>query len=98
MAAFARGRYSMGDREAPSPHATRSFPPDRDPISTFAIIFASSELAPGTKEGIKMYKIVWLNSNVEPVPGYRTDNKGSAKKLVDAWNINFDSKLEVVVA
>ena len=45
-----------------------------------------------------MYKIVWANTNVEPVIGYRTDNKENAQKLVDAWSINFCEKLEVVKA
>ena len=45
-----------------------------------------------------MYKIVWLNSDVEPVPGFRTNNKENALKLVDAWNMNFDSKQEVLDA
>ena len=45
-----------------------------------------------------MYKIVWINSDVEPVVGFRTDNRENAQKLVDAWNINFDSKQEVIVA
>ena len=38
MAAFARGRYSKGDRGTPPPPATRHFPPDNRTISTFAII------------------------------------------------------------
>ena len=45
-----------------------------------------------------MYKIVLLNTNEEPVIGFRTNNKENAQKLVDAWNINFASKLEVVEA
>ena len=45
-----------------------------------------------------MYKIVWLNTEVEPVVGFRTDNKENAQKLVEAWNINFASKQEVVEA
>ena len=45
-----------------------------------------------------MYKIVWINSDVEPVVGYRTNNKENAQKLVDAWNLNFTSKQEVVEA
>lgn len=45
-----------------------------------------------------MYKIVWKGSDVEPVVGFRTDNKENAQKLVDAWNINFASKQEVIKA
>lgn len=46
-----------------------------------------------------MYKIVWLDTDVEPVPGYRTDSKDNAQKLVEAWNINFvASKQEVIEA
>ena len=45
-----------------------------------------------------MYKIVWINSGIEPVVGYRTNSRENAQKLVDAWNINFDSKQEVVEA
>ena len=45
-----------------------------------------------------MYKIVWLNTEVEPVPGFRTGSKENALKLVNAWNINFASKQEVVEA
>ena len=43
-----------------------------------------------------MYKIVWLNTDVEPVIGFRANNKENAQKLVDAWSINFSSRLEVV--
>ena len=43
-----------------------------------------------------MYKIVYMNSDVEPVAGFRTDNKENALKLVDAWNENFTS--QVVIA
>ena len=50
------------------------------------------------KEEIKMYKIVWLNTEVEPVPGFRADSKENAQKLVEAWNINFASKQEVIEA
>ena len=45
-----------------------------------------------------MYKIVWMNTEVEPVVGFRTNNMENAQKLVDAWNINFSSKQEVVEA
>ena len=45
-----------------------------------------------------MYKIVWLNTEVEPVVGFRTNSRENAQKLVDAWNLNFDSKQEVVEA
>ena len=38
MAAFARGRYSMGDREAPPTPCHSTFSPVRDSISTFGII------------------------------------------------------------
>ena len=46
-----------------------------------------------------MYKIVYMNSDVEPVAGFRTDNAAAAQKLADAWNVNFESKkIEVVKA
>ena len=43
-----------------------------------------------------MYKIVWENTDTEPVVGYRTNNKENAQALVDAWSVNFSSRLEVV--
>ena len=45
-----------------------------------------------------MYKIVWANSDVEPVIGFRTDSKENAQKLVDAWSLNFGSELEIIKA
>lgn len=45
-----------------------------------------------------MYKIVWIDSGLEPVPGYRTDNRDAAEKLVDAWDANFSEKITVVEA
>ena len=47
---------------------------------------------------LKMYKIVWINTDVEPVIGFRTNSKENAQKLVDAWSMNFSSSLEVVQA
>ena len=43
-----------------------------------------------------MYKIMWLNSDVEPVAGFRSSSRADAQKLVDAWNANFDKKIRVV--
>ena len=43
-----------------------------------------------------MYKIMWLNSDSEPVAGYRSNSRADAQKLVDAWNANFDEKIRIV--
>ena len=89
--------FFEGRRDTPTPtHST--FSPDHGEISAFAIISPSGEWALGTKGKLKMYKIVWLNTDEEPVIGYRTTNKENAQKLVDAWSINFCEKLEVVKA
>ena len=85
-----------GDRETPPPTTTRHFTPVHGTISAFGIISPSGEWALGEKGKSKMYKIVWENTDVEPVLGYRTDNKENAQKLVDAWSLNFCEKLEVV--
>lgn len=44
MAAFARGRYFWGDREAPPTPCHSELSPVRDSISTFAIISASGAI------------------------------------------------------
>lgn len=89
-----RAIFFGGQRDTPTP-CHSEFSPDGGSIPKFAILPLSCEWARDTK-GVKMYKIVWIDSDLEPVPGYRTDNRDAAEMLVDAWNVNFEKKITVV--